>query len=406
MRKMSAIDWLLNRIGLQKKSYVQMYGGGMAGDFRSDAYQNAVARAAADVIARQAAKFKARHVTDQGGDRQDELAQILTLRPNPLMSAYDLQYKLVMQAMLKNNGFALAVWNRTKLMGLLPIDYTSCQVVQDSTGGDLFLDFALTNGKQLVVDYDDIIHIRRFFYKNRVLGDDNGPLGDAVALNNVLNAGVMTAVKSGSTIRGLLKFQKKAINRTELVKRRDEFVEDYMDSANSSGIAGIDADMEYIPIDPGKLYRVDAEQLKEVRGGIYRYFGISDAIADGKFNEDEWNAFYESILEPLSIQLSMECTHKLLSAQQRNRGEKIMFEANRLQYASARTKIELVKELGSLGMITIDEGREIFNLGPTEGGDKRLVSLNYTEAANMAEYQVGHRDKAQEGEKRGPFAPR
>jgi hypothetical protein len=40
-----------------------------------------------------------------------------------------------------------------------------------------------------------------------------------------------------------------------------------------------------------------------------------------------------------------------------------------------------------LGLITINEAREILNLPPVEGGDKRLQSLNYIDSNIANQYQ-------------------
>lgn len=41
------------------------------------------------------------------------------------------------------------------------------------------------------------------------------------------------------------------------------------------------------------------------------------------------------------------------------------------------------------GMLSVNEAREIFNLAPVEGGEKRLVSLNYIDAELANQYQAG-----------------
>jgi HK97 family phage portal protein len=231
------------------------------------------------------------------------------------------------------------------------------------------------------------------------MGEDNAPLTDAVELVNVTNAGVMSAVKNGSVIRGILKILKKAIREDEIKKRRDEFITQYgVTSGNDSGIAGLDADMEYNQIDASKMYTIPKEQMQEVREGVYRYFGINEGIVTGKFSEDDWNAFYEGVLEPIAIQLSQEFTQKLFTPREQALGNEIMFEANRLQYASAQTKINLVDKLGQLGLLTINEGREIFNLPAVEDGEKRLQSLNYVNANKADQYQLGAGDDTEKSE--------
>jgi len=64
-------------------------------------------------------------------------------------------------------------------------------------------------------------------------------------------------------------------------------------------------------------------------------------------------------------------------------------EANRLQYASARTKIELIRVLAPLKLLTRNEAREIMNLPGVEGGDEFMQSLNNV-SDNIADmYQMG-----------------
>ena len=54
-----------------------------------------------------------------------------------------------------------------------------------------------------------------------------------------------------------------------------------------------------------------------------------------------------------------------------------MMEANRLQYASANTKINLVKVLGMLGIIEENEGREVFNMPALPDGNKKIENWNH-----------------------------
>ena len=70
-----------------------------------------------------------------------------------------------------------------------------------------------------------------------------------------------------------------------------------------------------------------------------------------------------------------------------------MFEANRLQYVSIKTKIALIEMGMDRGLLTINEGRTILNMGAVDGGDKRLVSLNFVDADKQNLYQVGQSDQ-------------
>src|SRR5690606_27652777 len=70
-------------------------------------YEADVVRAAVDAIARNAAKLKAKHIRRVNGEvvhvKNSDIERVLSLRPNPKMSAYDLLYKLVTTLMMDNN---------------------------------------------------------------------------------------------------------------------------------------------------------------------------------------------------------------------------------------------------------------------------------------------------------------
>ena len=105
---------------------------------------------------------------------------------------------------------------------------------------------------------------------------------------------------------------------------------------------------------------------------IYSIFGTNDKIVQSKYTEDEWNAYYESQIEPIGINLSDEYTRKLFNRKQRSFGNSIIFESSNLQYASMSTKLGLVQFLDR-GTMTPNEVRALFNYAPIDGGDVPLL---------------------------------
>jgi len=84
------------------------------------------------------------------------------------------------------------------------------------------------------------------------------------------------------------------------------------------------------------------------------------------------------------MQMSAEYTRKLFTRRERGFGNKIIFEASSLQYASMKTKLDLVQFVDR-GMMTPNEVRAIMNLAPIEGGDtpiRRLDTAPITEGEN------------------------
>jgi HK97 family phage portal protein len=338
-------------------------------------YEADVVRAAVDAIARNAAKLRAKHVRRVDGDVQHvggHIERLLTLRPNPRMSAYDLLYKLVTTLMMDNNAWAYPVWEDGRLVAVYPVNCVSAELLEDSTG-TLYVKFYFMEGGTVVLPYSDVIHLRRHYYNNDLLGEPNRPINATLSAIHTTNEGLAQAVKTSTALRGILKFQG-ILKESDMEAQRQRFVKEYLTVSNSGGIAATDAKADYIPLNT-EPKMVNAAQMKELRDAVFRYFGVNENIVMGNYTEDQWNAFYESTIEPLAVQMSLEFTSKLFSGREIGHGNEIVFEANRLQYASVRTKLGLV-QLVDRGIMTPNQLAEVFNLPPVPGGDIPIRRLD------------------------------
>ena len=154
--------------------------------------------------------------------------------------------------------------------------------------------------------------------------------------------------------------------------------------------------MEYTPIE-SKPVILSAEQTQEVKAKIYDYLGITENIVNSSYTEDQFSAFYESTIEPFAVALSMEFTAKIFNDREQAFGNSIMFESGRLQFCSNTTKVNLIKELLPMGILTVNQALEILNLPAIEDGDRRIQSLNYIDVEHATEYQLNHTEKKEEG---------
>jgi len=339
-------------------------------------YEADVVRAAVDAIARNAAKLKAKHIRRANGEvihvKNSDIERVLSLRPNPRMSAYDLLYKLVTTLMMDNNAWAYPVWEAGRLVAVYPVNCVSAELLEDSAGA-LYVKFYFMEGGTATLPYNDVIHLRRHFYNNDLLGSPNQPINATLSAIHTTNEGLAQAVKTSAALRGILKFQG-MLTESYIEAQRERFIKEYLTVSNAGGIAALDAKAEYIPLNT-EPKMINAAQMKELRDAVFRYFGVNEAIVMGNYTEDQWNAFYESTIEPLAVQMSLEFTSKLFSSREIGYGNEIVFEANRLQYASVRTKLELV-QLVDRGIMTPNQLAEVFNLPPVPGGDVPIRRLD------------------------------
>ena len=357
--------------------------------FSGNAYESDIYRAAVDSIARNAAKLKGTHVITSPDRRKtgdQYLNRILQVRPNPYMTAYDLLYKLVTHYYLYNNAFAfLQKDDKGYLQAIYPLSPQSVEYVNDMIG-NLYCRFLFANGQQVTLPFSEVFVARRFYNSNDLLGDTNTAILPALNLAHTQSEGLENSIKANATIRGILKYNQ-VLSPEKLKEEKEAFINDYLTVSNNGGIAVIDSKAEYTPLTLTPA-AVDDKQLEAVKKKIYEYLGISEKIVNSTYTEDEWAAFYESVLEPLAVQFALELTDKLFTEREQAFGNSIMFEANRLQFASNVTKTNIIKELMPLGLFTVNQALEILNLPPVEDGDKRLQTLNVVNASKADQYQL------------------
>lgn len=377
----------------QEKRPVVQFINEQTGAFTStcgDAYSNDIYRGAVDAIARNMGKLKGSHVLKYADHNEIEgdckLNRLLQVRPNPYMSAYDFLYKLATHYYLYNNAFALLCRDeRGNITGIYPITATGVDMLSDAQGG-LYCRFYFKSGQQSIFPYRDIIHLRRNFNSDSLLGDDNRALFPALELAHTQNEGIISGIKSGANIRGILKYTQ-IMSPEKLKEEKAAFINDYLQISNDGGIVALDQKAEYQPIE-SKPVILSAEQTQEVKSKIYDYLGVTESIVNSSYTEDEFSAFYESTIEPFAVALSMEFTAKVFTDREQAFGNSIVFESGRLQFSSNKTKVELIKELMPLGLLTVNQALEILNMPGIEGGDKRLQTLNVVDANKANQYQL------------------
>lgn len=379
----------------QRTETVQVTAGGPAyfTPFSGNAYESDIYRAAVDSIARNTAKLKGGHVVILDGQRKEgdpALNKILQIRPNYLMTAYDLFYKITTHYFLYNNAFAyLDKDDKGNLKAIWPIRPLGMEYVTDPAGA-LYGKFIFADGKTYILPFSDIFHIRRHFNDNDLLGDTNTAILPTLELAHTQNEGMEQTIKSGATIRGILKYNQ-VLSPEKLKEEKNAFINDYLSVANNGGIVAVDTKADYTSLETNPA-TIDDKQLNAIKNKIYEYLGISENIVNSSYNEDEWGAFYESVIEPLALQFGLELTSKIFTPREQAFGNSILFEANRLQFASTKTKNELIFKLLPMGILSINEAREILNLAAIEDGDEYIQSLNYVNKDIIDKYQLGGKE--------------
>ena len=352
------------------------------GIFGNNIYDSADVRTAIRTLSEHTSKANPRS-TDK------RIERLLQLNPNKYMNGKDMLAKVRNILEIKNTAFVyIERDNKNNVIGFYPIPYQTYTAVEYKNG--LYVEFMFDGSavNQLVVPWEDLAVLRKDYLMSDIGGESNKPLLGTLDVINTMDQGLENAVKSTANLRGILKSTKAMLSPDDLKKQKDNFVRDYMNIANAGGIASLDATQEFKEINL-KPTTATAEEQDSYRERVYRYFGVNEKIIKSSYTESEYDAFYESRIEPVLVALSLEFTRKIFTDREISFGAKIWYESNRLQFASAKTKISMVA-LVDRGLMTPNEYRELFNMAPYEGGDEFVLRLDTQKTGDTSDDSTGN----------------
>lgn len=359
----------------------------------SNIYDSKVARQCIDRIATHCAKLIPKHIQDSiGNNIKGEINFLLQNEPNPLMNTFDFIYKTISMLYTDSNAFVYIAKDKEGFItGFYPVLALNYDLLQDNSG-KIYLQFNFVNGKKYTIPYLELIHLRLFYNKNDIFGTGNKILLTDIESAHTASEGIKNAIKTSNNLKGIIKYDA-VLKEKDIKASKEAFVRDFLNLENESGIAAIDGKGDFKEINL-KPITLDKDQLERVNYNIFDYFGISEKIVNNSYSSEEWNAFFEGVIEPRAIQMSGAFTNKIFSYKARRDGHKIVFTTNRLQYASLSNKINLIKVAGAFGLLTKDDGREILDMAPLGGeeGKKILQSLNNIDSNIANDYQGGKKD--------------
>lgn len=323
-------------------------------------------------------KLVAKHIRDTSEGLKvnpDAYIKLLLEEPNPYMTGQMLVEKMANQLALNHNAFAyIHRDDNGYATDIYPIPCQSVEALYDNQAL-LWLKFTLKNGKTVTWPYSDIIHLREDFNDNEIFGTrPDEALKSLMEIINTTDQGIVKAIRNSNAVKWLLKFTS-TLRPEDMEKATKDFVDNYLSiDSKVGGAAAADARYDAKQVEP-KDYVPNASQTDRTITRIYNFFHTNEKIIQAKYTEDEWISYFESEIEPIAIQLSNEYTRKIFSRRERGFGNKIIFEASNLQYASLSTKLQLV-QMVDRGALTPNEWRATLNLTPIEGGDVPVRRLD------------------------------
>jgi hypothetical protein len=239
--------------------------------------------------------------------------------------------------------------------------------------GEPYLKYTFISGQKRSVKLTACAVITKHQLKDDFFGEKNTPLRPTMELVNIVNQGIMEGVKNAATYRFMAQLNSKAFDE-DLRKERERFDANNFQTGGG-GLLLFGNQMTNIKELSQRQYTVPEDQMKAIQDNICRYLGVGPKIMTNEANGDELDAFFNGAIEPFAIKLSDGMTAMVFTEQERNRGNRILFTANRLQYMNIASKISMAQQLGDRGVLTIDEIRELFNYAPLPDGKGQYTPI-------------------------------
>jgi len=335
-------------------------------------YEMDATRSAIHAIATHCSKLK----PSVQGYNHRRIEKILQVRPNPWMTTSQFLYRLATILEVENTAFIVPILDKTgEITGFYPVHPNNCEIVE-STNGIAFLRFDFGRGQKSAMEWERCGVMTKMQFKSDVFGESNGALYPTMSLMSMTNQGIIESIKQSATPRFLARLGN-SIRDEDLAKEQTRFKNLNLTAENTNGVMIIDSKYADVKqIDP-KPYVVDADQMKVINDNVYNYFGVNEKILRNEWDEASWNAFYEGKVEPFAIQLSMVLTSMLFTDREIAFGNEVVISANRLQFATTSNKLSVITQLFDRGLISFNEGREILQMPPIEGGDEYMIRGEY-----------------------------
>lgn len=388
-------DWRKQKEG---ERYARMLNGTapIFSQFGQDIFASDVVQQCAYCIVTEMKKLNPRHVRRFGLDVapvDDSGIQKVLENPNPVMTKSDMLEKITYSVLANYNAFIYMERDSSgRLVHLWPLTPTQVTFLEDAREG-LYLDLLFENGQGYIIPYDSVIHIKTHYWQNDFMGGDqfgnadNAALLETLNLNHIMLQGVKKALSSSFAINGVVKYNT-LLDDGKIAQEIANFEQRLNNS--QSGILGIDNKAEIVQF-KRDIKVVDADTLKFIDDKILRHFGVPLAILEGDYSTETYEAFYNRVLEPLIINFS-EAFTKGIFTQHAIQGydNHIYFYPKELIFMSTNQVLQMVHELGQTGTLYENEKRIAFGLEPLEElRGVRLMSLNYVNADDAREYQLG-----------------
>ena len=327
--------------------------------WQGEIYESSLVRAAIDARARHISKLD----VQIHGAANPALRTALQRGPNPWQTWSQFLYRTSTILDIHNTCVILPTLDdNLNVNGFFPVVPVNCELID--YGGEPWLRCQFARGAA-AVELRRCAVLTKHQYRNDFFGESNSALDDTMKLIHIQNQGITQAVKNSATYRFIASLDQ-SLFHDDILAERKRFSEMNLSSEAENPGGLLLFPVQYKNVTPIKYtpFTVDAAQMQLINDSVFTYFGVNAKVMQNSATPEELDAFFNGAIEPFAIQFSEALSRAAFTDGERAQGSYITANADRLQYMSTREKVEMARQLGDRGAMTIDEIRKLFNYEP------------------------------------------
>lgn len=361
--------------------------------FDREAWYHDTFRATVDAIASHGSKgqFQAVVMNKDGRIekivRNDPMARLLNVRPNDVMTGTEFKYRMIANLETKTTAIAYVRWKGTVPEAIYPVDYTNYEF-KAVEGGGYAIEFTDYEGITRALPLECCVVMRKFYNDRIASGDGNGPIYKVLDMSKASDEGFIEFLSVSNKVRGIVKQKRAMLDPEDVKKGQDDFTSRFEHAAKNGGVVAVDSMEDFTPLNIDAK-SANAAQMQYINNRIFTYLRTSEKIVQNTYSEQEGMAWREGKIEPIWNLFAEAITAVYFTKHEIECGNKMIMTGAVMMGLSVNSIVQILTSTRETGELTTNERRELLGYPPVEGGDVRQVSLNYVNADDQSNYQVG-----------------
>lgn len=340
-------------------------------------------------------------------DDSDPLQYLLTVQPNPNMSAYDFWVQAVQHVLNEGNAYIIPKYTYDGMAIASLILCSRGSVSHDVTNNVYTVSDSL-NGLYGTFREPEVIHLKNYTLDGKHGLSVLGFARQTIDIANVGNKETLSRFANGGNVRGLVSNGQDVRGFGQYQDEQLEKVAASMDGQFQSGsrIVALRGQVDFKQLSLSSTDMQFLESRKFTVREICRFFGVhpsfvfDDTSNNYKSAEMANVAFLSNTLNPLLRKIENELLRKLVSPKMAAK-RRFAFDRSSLYSCDLASRVQYQTQTIAAGLYTVNEWRRVENKPAIEGGDRLLVSANLKDIQELTTQPQNEADDTQDNQEGG-----